>query len=130
MRDRFGTRVALVADVAGADPIDARDFARTVAERIRPAVTEADVVIGEPEPLDGSTVRVVTLFGPGDMTPAAALDAAVAAAQPGSGGWSHVRTGDDDHLVWQWVAADRPAQGIVRLEIHAGPGLGIAPVSP
>ena len=123
-------RVTIVADVVGADAIDARDMVRELVGRVGRQVLGADnsVEVEEPEITEDGSIRVAALAGCTELEPSEVV--AAFAAATGRSGWSAPTVREHDkgqHVSAEWHARDRPERGIIRLDVHAGPGLSLVP---
>lgn len=123
-------RVAIVADVVGADAIDARDMVREFTGSIGRQILgpSTTVEVDEPEILEDESIRVAVLVGPTELEPSEAV--ATFAAAIGPSGWSAPTVKEYEagpHVFLEWRAEDLPARGISRLEVHATRGLTPVP---
>lgn len=120
-------RVGMIAEVYGADSVDAREIVRDLAHRLRPVIsakTGTEIDLSEPEPLDDGMFQIGALVGATDLTPREAVERVIAAMADHE--WSTPeRQLVDDHLAAEGTPDVLAEKGISRLWIHAAPGLAV-----
>jgi hypothetical protein len=123
-------QVGFIADVIGADPLDAREIVRELVTRLRHHVhlTGDQVNVGEPLTLDDGSIRVGAHAGGIEADSLQATEAVIAAL--GGGDWAEPHIGKEHGLIIiaQWQARNLPERGLTRLELNVGPGTAFVPL--
>ncbi|MGI6872294.1 hypothetical protein [Amycolatopsis sp. 3B14] len=119
------TRVVIVAEISGADGIDARDMVRGLAGELRRHTfpSEEDIEVSEPRRRPSGTVEVAALVGGTEWEAFEAVEAAARALR--SFTWLEPTTVDDPHRGDHFAVEAVPQAQFVRLEVHAATGLGV-----
>jgi hypothetical protein len=110
------TKVVLVADVVGRDPVQAREDLRALA-----AGVEEEVFLAEPEEREDGTVRVWAVLGMADAPAEELVEQARTALSVE--GWTPRAEQPPGLVVLDWAPPQPPRAGLVRLELRIGNGI-------
>jgi len=121
-------RVVLTVHVVGMSALSAFELGKAEAERlwVWEDLAEALFEAAEPEEIEGGVIDVSVLVGVTELEPADAVRSACAVLADRTWSEPAVRT-IPEHQYSYWEPETRPERGLVRVEVHAAPGL--APVS-
>jgi hypothetical protein len=107
------TKVVLIADIVGRDPVDAREDLRALA-----AGVEDEVFLAEPEPGEGGSVRVWAVLGMADGPAEELVEQACSALAVT--GWITGAADVPGRVVLEWAPPEAPAAGVARLQLRIG----------
>ncbi|UQS24378.1 hypothetical protein L1857_16870 [Amycolatopsis thermalba] len=119
------TRIVIVAEISGADGIDAREMVRELAGDLRRQTfpSEEDIEVSEPRRRPSGTIEVAALVGGTEREAFEAVEAAARALRTFT--WLEPAPVDDPRREDYFAVEAVPQEQFVRLEVHAATGLGV-----
>ncbi|PZS26941.1 MAG: hypothetical protein DLM58_19675 [Pseudonocardiales bacterium] len=117
-------RVAIQVDVLAMSALTAYEFAKAEAYRLWAWAELAEALFdaNEPEEIEGGALRAGVLVGVTELAPAEAVRSACAVFADRQ--WSEpAPRAIPQHQFAVWKADLRPSRGLLRIELHAAPGL-------